>query len=139
MERMQARSLELVEDLKPELPLLNADPKLLWRIADNLMNNALKYAQPHTRVYVSSGFDGREISVIFRNVSGQQLNMSPEDLVERFVRGDLARNTEGSGLGLSIARSLTELLDGSFDLSIDGDLFKVTLRFPVKENDQEIP
>ena len=93
------------------------------------MNNACKYAQPGTRVYLSLEKQENRALVIFRNISRSQLNISGDELMERFVRGDSSRNTEGSGLGLSIARSLVQLQNGQMELSVDGDLFKVILSF----------
>ena len=103
----------------------------MWRVFDNLMNNVCKYALPGTRVYLSLEQQGDEAVFLFKNTSREALDLSADELMERFVRGDRARTTEGSGLGLSIARSLTELQGGTMELSVDGDLFKVTLRFPV--------
>ena len=117
---------------------INADPQRLWRVFDNLLNNSVKYGQEGTRAYVDvteAGEDGMT-SIIFRNISAAPLHISGEELMQRFVRGDVSRSTEGSGLGLSIARSLTELMGGRFELSVDGDLFKVILRFPVVEKNQ---
>jgi len=117
-----------------ELSVL-ADGRHLWRVFDNLLNNIYKYAQPGTRVYLDLEQDERNVSIVFRNISKSPLHMTGEELQERFVRGDSSRNTEGSGLGLSIARSLTELMHGSFCLLVDGDFFKVTLTFPrITEN-----
>ena len=106
-----------------------ADGRHLWRVFDNLMNNICKYSQKGTRVYLDVAESSGTVTVIFKNISAYELNISGEELTERFVRGDRSRNTEGSGLGLSIARSLTELQDGTLDIDIDGDLFKVTLTF----------
>ena len=116
--------------LESEEPLeIMADGRHMWRVFDNLMGNACKYAQPGTRVYLSlEKRDGKAV-ISFRNISRSQLNISGDELMERFVRGDTSRNTEGSGLGLSIARSLVQLQQGSMDLTVDGDLFKVVLRF----------
>ena len=108
-----------------------ADGRLLWRVMDNLLSNICKYAQPHTRVYLQSDVSDGMLEISFKNVSREPLNIPAEELMERFVRGDAARSTEGSGLGLSIARSLTELQNGTFAVSIDGDLFKASLRFPL--------
>lgn len=109
---------------------IKADSRHLWRVFDNLMNNICKYAQPSTRAYVDIIQEQGQVEVIFRNISKYPLNISSEELMERFVRGDSSRNSEGSGLGLSIAKSLTELMNGTFTLVVDGDLFKVILAFP---------
>ena len=97
---------------------------------DNLLGNICKYAQKGTRVYLDLAFAGQNVAISLKNISRDRLNISPSELMERFVRGDSARSTEGSGLGLSIARSLTELQGGTFDIEIDGDLFKVQICFP---------
>lgn len=128
-DKLTANELELIVD-KPEAPVkIKADGKHMWRVLDNLMNNTCKYAQPHTRVYVSLKQEGQTATIIFKNISKAALNIPSDELMERFVRGDSSRNTEGSGLGLSIAQSLTELMNGNMKLDIDGDLFKVTLKF----------
>jgi len=128
--RLEAKHLEMVTDM-PDTPLpILADGRLMWRVMDNLLANICKYAMEGTRVYLNASSANREISVILRNISGSPLNISAEALMERFVRGDRSRNTEGSGLGLSIAQSLTELQGGKLQIAIDGDLFKVTLQFP---------
>ena len=106
-----------------------ADGRHMWRIFDNLLGNVVKYAQPGTRVYLSLSREGSKACLTFRNISREPLNLSGEALMERFVRGDSSRSTEGSGLGLAIARSLAQLQGGEMDLSVDGDLFKITLRF----------
>ncbi len=116
----------------PDTPVtVLADGKHLWRVFDNLMNNVCKYALPDTRVYLDLTARDGAAQVTFRNISRAQLNISGEELMGRFVRGDAARNTEGSGLGLSIARSLTELQGGSLEITVDGDLFKVTVTLPI--------
>ena len=108
-----------------------ADGRRMMRIYDNLMNNICKYSQSGTRVYLTlEVIDGVAVTT-FKNTSSAELNISADELVERFVRGDQSRNTEGNGLGLSIAKSMTELQGGKFAIDIDGDLFKVTLSFPV--------
>ena len=109
--------------------MILADGRHIWRVLDNLMNNICKYSQENTRVYVSLEQVGNEAQVVFKNISKGALNIPSDQLLQRFVRGDSSRHTEGSGLGLSIAQSLTELMNGSMRLDIDGDLFKVTLRF----------
>jgi signal transduction histidine kinase len=115
---------------QPEHPVtILADGRRLWRVFDNLMNNICKYAQPGTRVFLTlEDTDGQAV-ISFKNISRCELDVSSDELLERFVRGDSSRSTEGSGLGLSIAQSLTELQNGTLALTIDGDLFKVTLRF----------
>lgn len=128
-ERLTAAGLTLVTTLDPGEPHIRADGRLLWRVFDNLLSNVCKYALAGTRVYLTTEAKNEEVRVAFRNVSREPLNISAEELMERFVRGDASRNTEGSGLGLSIARSLTELNRGALELTVDGDLFKATLVF----------
>lgn len=119
----------------PEGPVVMlADGKLTWRVLSNLLGNAVKYAMPGTRLYLDLlDRDGR-VEISLKNISREELNVSADELVERFVRGDTSRNTEGSGLGLNIAKSLMELQHGQLQLLVDGDLFKVTLIFPGAEN-----
>lgn len=129
-EKISENQLELIVK-KPEKEVyITADGKYFWRVIDNLMNNICKYAQPSTRVYINMEEKEGEVIIIFRNTSKYPLNISSEELMERFVRGDSSRHTEGSGLGISIAKSLMELMGGAFRLSVDGDLFKVELVFP---------
>nr|MDE5994177.1 sensor histidine kinase [Oscillospiraceae bacterium] len=130
-ERFSRNSLEIVLNPCSKMLYISADNRHMWRIFDNIFNNIAKYAQPNTRVYIDAYENGTSAEIIFKNVSKEKLNISGEELVERFVRGDSSRNTEGSGLGLSIARSLAELQNGRFDVQIDGDLFKVKLVFPI--------
>ncbi len=114
----------------PEKKLfLMLDGEKTSRVFDNLYSNIIKYAMPHTRVYVTMTEQGDEVAVELKNISGLELNVPPESLTDRFVRGDSARSTEGSGLGLAIARSFVELQGGRMEISVDGDLFKVILRF----------
>ena len=132
-EKLKSRELTLLISKPEEDLVIHADGRHLWRIFDNLLNNIYKYAQPGTRVYLNLEKKERQLKIIFRNTSKCALNISGEELKERFVRGDSSRNTEGSGLGLSIATSLTELMGGRFELVIDGDLFKVILTFPYEQ------
>ena len=130
-ERLEKNQLEVVVD-KPDHPVkMMADGRHMWRALDNLLNNACKYSLPGSRVYVTLKQENFEAVITFKNISKTALNIPSDELMERFVRGDSSRNTEGSGLGLSIAQSLTELMQGNMKLDIDGDLFKVILRFPI--------
>lgn len=115
--------------------IIFADGKLMWRVFDNLLANICKYSQSNTRVYISVAGTGDHVEITLKNISRDALSVSPEDLMQRFVRGDSARSTEGSGLGLSIAESLVQLQGGSFELHIDGDLFKVVVCFKRYEED----
>lgn len=129
-QKMAERGLEL-RDSQPETPVkILADGRHLWRVFDNLLSNICKYAQENSRVYLSLEQREDKVDVVFRNMSKYVLDVTPEELEERFVRGDKSRHKEGNGLGLSIAKSLTELQDGEMKIVIDGDLFKVTLTFP---------
>lgn len=132
-ERLSDRGLELVTAKPDETVTVMADGRHMWRIFDNLMNNILKYAQSGTRVYLTLEKEGGDAVLIFRNISRARLELSGEELTERFVRGDVSRNSEGNGLGLSIAKSLAELQHGTLDIFVDGDLFKVVLRLPTAE------
>lgn len=129
-ERLTAAGLIPVLHLPEEPVMVQADGRLLWRIFDNLLGNCVKYAMPGTRFYATLTADACA-RVTFRNISRDPLDISAEELMERFVRGDSSRHTEGSGLGLSIAKSLTESMGGTFSLDVDGDLFKATLTFPI--------
>lgn len=128
-ERFAENRLEAVIRASQSEAAILADGRLLWRVFDNLLNNICKYSQPDTRVYLDVEVLQGKVRISFKNISKYPLNISPDELVERFTRGDSARTTEGSGLGLSIAKSLIELQKGSFDLSVDGDLFKVVISF----------
>ena len=107
-----------------------ADGRHLWRVIDNLLGNCAKYAMEGTRIYLELVRGKGQVTLSIKNISRDPLNVPPERLMERFVRGDESRTTEGSGLGLSIARSLTELQGGTFELAVDGDLFKATVTMP---------
>ena len=136
-ERAEKNQLEMVVEC-PQPPVeIYVDGRHLWRIIDNLMGNICKYAQPGTRVYITlEKFHGMVI-MTFRNISKDRLKMDSEELFGRFVRGDSSRNTEGNGLGLSIAKSLTELMHGNLAVQIDGDLFKVILSFDEYQEDKK--
>ena len=130
-EKLAAAGLTLVTKVPEKELRILADGRRMWRIFDNLMGNALKYALPGTRVYLSLEEQDGEAVFIFKNTSREPLDLPAQELMERFVRGDAARSTEGSGLGLSIAGSLAELQGGVLRLFTDGDLFKAMLRFPI--------
>lgn len=118
-------------DLRWKVPegkiFLQLDAQKTYRVFENLFVNLEKYAMPNSRVYVEITETDNEVRTAIKNMSAAELNVAPEELTERFVRGDASRNTEGSGLGLAIARSFTELQKGTFAVDVDGDLFKVTL------------
>ncbi len=129
-EKFEERELQLVVNMPKEPVVIEADGRRVWRILENLYGNVAKYAMPRTRVYVELTVVGHMVRFHIKNISEQPLNIEAGELTERFIRGDVARSTEGSGLGLSITRTLTELQKGSFDIYLDGDLFKVTIIFP---------
>ena len=126
---MEARQLTVGASLPEEPVIVHVDGRRMWRVLENIFNNAAKYAMPGTRVYADLKIEGNQTSFSLKNVSDQPLNFSSDELTERFIRGDVSRSTEGSGLGLSIAKSLTEMQGGKFELYLDGDLFKVTILF----------
>ncbi len=128
--RLEAAGLRLVTTQPRDSVIIRADGRRLWRVFDNLLGNICKYAQAGTRVYLTLEVIGESAVISFKNTSREPLNISADELMERFVQGDHSRKTDGNGLGLSIARSLTELQNGKLELVVDGDLFKVVLRFP---------
>ncbi len=128
-EKFARKNLTLVCTLPENQLLIKADGRRMWRVIENLYNNAAKYAMPNSRVYVDGELKNGKVVVVIKNISEYPLNISADELMERFVRGDVSRNTEGSGLGLEIARNLTVMQNGSFDIYLDGDLFKVILSF----------
>ena len=132
-ERMAAAGITPVVSMPEEDIYITADGRLLWRVVDNLLTNICRHGMAGTRAYLGAEAREGDAVISFKNISARQLNIPAEELMERFVQGDESRNTEGSGLGLSIAESLTELMKGKINLSLDGDLFKVELIFPGKE------
>lgn len=132
-DRLASAELEPVIRLPSEPVYIFADPRRLLRVFDNLLTNICKYAKHGTRVYLDVAQDGNTARITFRNVSERALDIDGEELAERFVRADASRNTEGNGLGLSIAKSLVELQNGKMKITVDGDLFKVTLTFPLSK------
>ena len=143
-ERLAACQLTLVTQPPAPGTMIRADSRLLSRVMDNLVSNICKYALPNTRVYVVSTLFSSQstpfrnaVTISFKNVSRDELNISPDELMERFVRGDASRHTEGSGLGLSIARSLVQLQGGTFGLAIDADLFRADITFDLLNGDSK--
>lgn len=132
-EKFELRHLEMISHFPDEAIIIEADGRRLWRVLENLYNNAFKYAMMNSRVYIDIFTEDEMVYFTIKNVSENPLNIRADELTERFVRGDVARTTEGSGLGLSIAKNLTELQGGRFTLYIDGDLFKAEVGFPVKK------
>lgn len=130
VERLTQADLQTVLNAPQENVTVRADGRYLWRVTENLMGNICKYAMKGTRVYLDLEKAGDEVRMSFKNVSAEPLNISADELKERFVRGDRSRSTEGSGLGLSIAEDLTTLMEGRLDIECDGDLFKVTVTLP---------
>ncbi len=133
-EKFRKRNLKEVLTLPEEDALIYVDGRRTWRVLENIYNNAAKYAMEGTRVYADLIVNEQEVSFRLKNISEQPLNISADELTERFIRGDVSRSTEGSGLGLSIAKTLTEMQGGKFELYLDGDLFKATVTFPRVKN-----
>lgn len=129
-EKFEARNLKRIVNLPAEPAVVHVDGRRMWRVLENIFGNAAKYAMPGTRVYADLKLEEDTVDLSLKNVSEHQLNISADELTERFIRGDLSRSSEGSGLGLSIAQSLTTMQGGTFNLYLDGDLFRVNIRFP---------
>lgn len=129
-EKFEARNLKMIVNLPAEPAVVHVDGRRMWRVLENIFGNAAKYAMPGTRVYADLKLEEDTVDLSLKNVSEHQLNISADELTERFIRGDLSRSSEGSGLGLSIAQSLTTMQGGTFNLYLDGDLFLVNIRFP---------
>ena len=128
-DKFKTRELEEIMNLPEENIFVEADGRYMYRILENLYSNASKYALENTRIYMDVVPKQTSVVIQMKNISKEKLNISTDELMQRFVRGDSSRNTEGSGLGLSIASSLTELQGGKFHIYLDGDLFKITLGF----------
>ena len=132
-DKIQESRLDFIIDTPDEPIFTMADGKRTFRAFENLITNITKYSAPNTRVYIDLFVENDTISIIFKNISNYRLNLSPDEFLERFRRGDSSRNTEGSGLGLSITQSIINTQNGTMDLNIDGDLFKVILQFKICE------
>lgn len=130
-DKFKEKKLEIISSLPKEDVYINADSRYMYRIIENLFSNISKYALESSRVYIDIKNNGLKVKISLKNISKEKLNISSEELMQRFVRGDKSRTTEGSGLGLSISQSLTELQKGIFSLNVDGDLFKVELEFDI--------
>ena len=129
-EKFEARNLKMIVNLPAEPAVVHVDGRRMWRVLENIFGNVAKYAMPGTRVYADLKLEEDTVDLSLKNVSEHQLNISADELTERFIRGDLSRSSEGNGLGLSIAQSLTTMQGGTFNLYLDGDLFRVNIRFP---------
>ena len=131
-DKFQNKNLQIIVNCNENEININADSRYMYRIVENLFSNIYKYALENSRVYIDiSIVDGTNVVIEMKNISKDKLNISADELMQRFVRGDRSRNTEGSGLGISIAQNLTELQNGIFELKLDGDLFKVKLTFNI--------
>ena len=129
-DKFKKRGLNLISKLPEKTVYIKADSRYLYRVLENTYSNVAKYAEENTRVYIDCVLEeDNTVAIYVKNISKDELNISADELMQRFVRGDKSRNTEGSGLGLSIAKSLTELQDGTFNIYLDGDLFKVAIKF----------
>jgi len=137
-DKMEAAGLDVRMNLPEGRITLPLDSQKTYRVYENLFGNVAKYAMRSTRVYIQCLNKDEEISIIIKNISSQEILVSAEELTERFVRGDVARNTEGSGLGLAIAKSFTQLQGGKFNINLDGDLFKVTVSFEKKTQKETV-
>lgn len=129
-DKFNSRGLNIISKLPEKTVYIKADSRYLYRVLENIYSNVAKYAEENTRVYIDCLLEEENtVAIYVKNISKDELNISADELMQRFVRGDKSRNTEGSGLGLSIAKSLTELQDGTFNIYLDGDLFKVAIKF----------
>ncbi len=128
-EKINNSSLTFRANIPSEKIYLYLDGKKTWRVFENLINNALKYSQPNTRVYIDLIETEASVKLTIKNIANYEMDFDVEEIFERFKRGDKSRNTEGSGLGLAIAKSIVELQDGKTSIEIDGDLFKVIVEF----------
>lgn len=136
-ERFEERGLNIISNLPRESVVILADGRRIWRVLENLYNNVAKYAMENTRVYVDMYADGNQVLFSIKNISENPLNIEADELTERFIRGDISRSTEGSGLGLSIAKNLMIMMGGTFQIYLDGDLFKVMIGFKQEPEQRE--
>ena len=136
-ERFEEKNLETIAAIPEESLYIKADSRKLWRVVDNLLQNIYKYSLPSTRVFVEAKETDGIINIIFKNTSRDIITISPDELTERFTRNDESRHQEGNGLGLAIAKTMTEAMKGKFKIDVDGDLFKVTLTFDKESAPEE--
>ena len=139
-DKFKERGLEIIKSMPEEEIKTLADSRYMYRIIENVFGNVSKYALSGSRVYIDVTCNAKKVKIEIKNISSAKLNISEEELMQRFVRGDKSRTTEGSGLGLSISKSFTELQKGTFEIHIDGDLFKVEIEFDIvnDEKSQEV-
>lgn len=128
-DKIEEANLMIRSNFPDHKVILMLDSERMFRVFDNLILNITKYAMPRTRAYIDILDNENQVQIIFKNMSAEEINVNVDELTERFVRGDQARHTEGSGLGLAIAKSFVELQEGTFEIQIDGDLFKVIITF----------
>ena len=133
-DKFKTLNLAIITNIPEEEIYIQADSRYMYRIIENIFGNISKYALENSRVYIDIAKKGKKVQMDVKNISKEILNISADELMQRFVRGDKSRTTEGSGLGISISKSLAELQKGTLDLKIDGDLFKVELIFDTLEN-----
>ncbi len=136
-QEMEKAPVKVVEDVPEETAFLYSDGQKLYRILQNLLENALRYAMPETRIYVTLKVEGKQAKIIVKNVSAYEMDFTEEEVLGRFFRGDKARTTDGSGLGLAIAKEFTEVCGGTLGLTIDGDVFSVEVAFPLQEEKEQ--
>ncbi len=132
-DKFKAKNLEIISNFPKEEIYIKADNRYMYRIIENIFSNVAKYSMEHSRVYMDILQKDKKVQIIVKNISKEVLNISEEELIQRFVRGDKSRTTEGSGLGISISKSLAELQQGTMNLKVDGDLFKVELCFDITQ------
>jgi len=135
-DKMQKQGMEIRWNVPNQKVMVRLDNQKTYRIFENLFSNICKYAMPNSRIYADVNVHAAIVEIILKNISAEELNISPDEITERFVRGDKSRNTEGSGLGLAIAKSFTQAQGGKFEITIDGDLFKVLIEFPLMRQEE---
>ena len=130
-DKIEESTIDFRWNLPDEKIILSLDSQKTYRIFDNLLTNIIKYAMPGTRAYIDMRKENDWVEIILKNISAAELTFNPEEITERFARGDQARNTEGSGLGMAIAKSFVELQNGKLTVETEADLFRVTIRWPI--------